>query len=300
MHNLANVKRLAPAILALSMMVWSAPLLAQEKVDETHRLDADGTVDISNVSGSVTVTGWSKNEVHIKGTLGKGTKALEVDGDGRRLDIKVKIPKSSKDVEPTFLEIQVPRGAKVAISTVSADITVDDISGELKLQSVSGDIDAEGQPSRANVETVSGQLELLLQTAHARANSVSGDIELTGVGGDVEVETISGDITVKGDEFTHFDANSVSGDIAFAGGLTGKGTFRFNTNSGDVTLALPSGTDAEFDINTFSGDVENDFGPKAERKSKYAPGRELSFEVGSGDADVEINTLSGDVTLTKK
>ncbi|MBT5220507.1 MAG: hypothetical protein HOI35_16020 [Woeseia sp.] len=51
----------------------------------------DGEVVVSNVAGSVEVSGWSRNQVEITGTLGDGVEALIFERDDEIL-IKIKLP----------------------------------------------------------------------------------------------------------------------------------------------------------------------------------------------------------------
>ena len=53
----------------------------------------------------------------------------------------------------------------------------------------------------------------------------------------------------------------------------------------------------EFEVETFSGRIKNAFGPEAERTSEYAPGQELRFTTGGGDASVEVESFSGTVEI---
>jgi len=57
---------------------------------------------------------------------------------------------------------------------------------------------------------------------------------------------------------------------------------------------------ADFEASTFNGSIHNDFGQKASRTSKYAPGKELEFSNGEGDAEVELNSFNGDINIRKK
>ena len=50
-------------------------------INQTRVVNVDARIDVSNVKGSVTVTGWDKPEVAISGTLGEGAKGLSVTGD---------------------------------------------------------------------------------------------------------------------------------------------------------------------------------------------------------------------------
>ncbi len=52
-------------------------------------------------------------------------------------------------------------------------------------------------------------------------------------------------------------------------------------------------------MTTFSGDIENQFGPPAERSSRYGPGKSLEFTAGGGDAEVSVEVFSGNVALRK-
>jgi hypothetical protein len=64
-----------------------------------------------------------------------------------------------------------------------------------------------------------------------------------------------------------------------------------------VDVTVESSPDAHFDVSSFSGDIDNNFGPKPTRVSKYSPGMELHFSNGSGSATLSARTLSGDVHL---
>ena len=274
--------------------------VAQEKVDESKPAAADGTVVIKNVSGSVSVVGWDKEEIHVQGTLGKGTEKLEFTVDGDRAEIAVKLPKDAKDVEGSDLVVNLPAGSRVKVSTVSADIDAEKVTNQLILNSVSGDLTAEGKLTEVEAETISGDVDLSVDCDEVSAQTVSGDIELSRVRGEVQVTTVSGDVSVDGGTFHRFDASSVSGTVEFRGNLQKGGSYSFSSHSGDVILRLPAGVDAEFELSTFSGDIDNDFGKEAKRTSKYAPGMELYFTTGSGDASVEVETFSGDVQLIKE
>ncbi len=300
MKTSRSIVRVLEVMLAVSLILFTMPLFAQETIDETRQVNRDCSVSIDNISGSVTVTGWDRNEVHVTGTLGEGVERLEIEGDKNRLEIRVKHPERSRHDGDAFLNVQVPRSGKLEVSTVSADIEVDNIDGKLSANSVSGDIQAGGKPAEVNANTVSGNVNLSVETDQVHVNSVSGDVNLEKIRGSAVVEIVSGDISIQGGKFKRLNLNAFSGDTHFRGDFEGDGRYEFNGHSGDIILTLPGGVDAEFDISTFSGDIRNDFGDEGKRTSKYAPGSQLRFSTGSGKAEVRINTFSGDVRLEKK
>jgi hypothetical protein len=70
--------------IAVPLAVLLAALLAvgtraQEPIDETRQVTPDATVEVENISGSVVVMGWDRNEVKITGTLGRGTERLDIE-----------------------------------------------------------------------------------------------------------------------------------------------------------------------------------------------------------------------------
>ncbi|MCK4546385.1 MAG: DUF4097 family beta strand repeat protein [Candidatus Eisenbacteria sp.] len=286
--------------LALAVAVIACPVVAQEKIDESASLKSDGTVIISNISGSITVTGWGRDKVEIKGTLGKGAERLAVEGDKKRLEIRVELPKHSRNVEKTILDIKVPKGCRLDVSAVSADVDVSKCEGKISIQSVSGDVGVIGRMERLEAESVSGDVDLEVDCDDVVAASVSGDLHVEGASGKLNIATVSGDCRISGGEFASIRMESVSGEVEFAGRIVGDGSFSFDSHSGDVVLTLARKSDAEFEITTFSGDIDNDFGSDGERSGKYSPGKELFFTLGSGAARVEVNSFSGDIYLKKK
>ena len=292
---------LSLAVLAL-VLVWSLPTLAGTKIDETRKVDKDATITIESLAGQVTVTGWNKNEVKITGTLDPKAEELSIEGGDDALEIKVEYPDRIRNInEGSNLEIMVPQGCMLEVETVSADITVDKVNGEVELQAVSGIIDVRGEPSELTAETVSGRVDMDIRTDTASLACVSGDIVVKGVRKNLECGVVSGSITIDaGKEMESLECETISGEITVDGELPRGADWSLAAHSGDITLTLSGKVDAEFSIETFSGDIDDAFGHKARRTSKYAPGRELEFTEGDGNASVEVESFSGDVKIRKR
>lgn len=282
----------------MGLTAVSVPVLAGEKIDETRKADKDIDVRIQNIAGSVIVEAWNKGSVEIKGELGDGTKRLDIEGDKDRLTINVVLPRRARDVEATYLEIKVPKGARVEIDTVSAEVEVRGLETEIEVDTVSGSIDVDCHLVEAELNSVSGRVRMSGSVQMLDAESVSGDVELERLEvEELEAETVSGDIELDLGDVKRVDCESVSGDIELSGGIIESGDFE--TQSGNVELSFDGEPDARFEISTFSGDIRNDFGPRPRRAGKYEPGEELQFESGKGKADISIETFSGDVILSK-
>ena len=111
----------------------ASPAMA-ENISRTMDADEAGDVLISNIAGSVEVSGWSQDSVEITGTLGDDVEELVFERDGNEIIIKVKSPSSSSGwgrIDITSdLVVKVPQNSSLEVATVSADIEVAGVRGE--------------------------------------------------------------------------------------------------------------------------------------------------------------------------
>ena len=277
------------------------PLFAEE-VDRTIDADSDGHVDVSNIAGSVTVHGWSRDSVEVTGTLGRNVEELILERDGDKILVKVKVPRRGGRGIESDLRISVPQNSSLDVGAVSADIDVTDISGEQSLHTVSGDVSTEYTGADLSAESVSGDVEVSGNNVEGEvaASTVSGDVTLFRVSGEVEAESVSGDVIVDEGAFSKAELNTVNGEIVFQGALDDDGKLSIETVNGSIEIDFVGSVSAKFSVDTFNGGINNCFGPKAERTSKYTPGWELEFTEGSGDGRVDVSTMNGRVSICKK
>jgi DUF4097 and DUF4098 domain-containing protein YvlB len=285
---------------ALLILVAALPTAAQEKIEKRLPASNNGSVEISNVSGSVQVTGWDKAEIAVTGTLGRNVERLDFNVEGRRAKIEVVLPENAHSTGDTDLRISLPRGSRIEVTTVSADVDVDEVEGELELQTVSGMVTVGGQPAGTSLQTVSGDIKVTGGATRTQAETVSGTIDVQGGRGSIKVQTVSGDATVRADQVDHFEFDSVSGKLIGEVAPTADGTFDLNSQSGDIELRLPAGTNADVSVTTFSGRIDSDFGGEPQKTHRHGPGKELEFTMGSGGAHLEIDCFSGHVSLRKR
>lgn len=278
--------------------LFAMPVVAED-VDETLDAAADGHVDVSNIAGEVTISGWSRDQVEVTGELGRNVEELIFERDGDKITIKVKVPRKGGRGIDSDLHIQVPQGSSVDVGTVSADIDVTEVRGEQSLNTVSGDVNTEADSSDVSAESVSGDVEVSGQgkDIEIQAASVSGDVTLFRVGGDVAAGSVSGDVTVDEGSFERAGLETVNGEIIFHAELRKGGKLKAETVNGDVDIEFEDKVSGRYDIDTFNGNIRNCFGPKAERTSKYTPGWELNFQEGGGSARVTVSTLNGDISI---
>lgn len=291
------MKKLLVTTIALAF----ATQASAEEVSRTLEADSDGHVHVSNIAGSVTVRGWSRDTVEVTGTLGRNVKELITERDGDEIIIKVKVPRNGGRGIDSELTINVPKDSSLDIGTVSANIDVNDVTGEQSLASVSGNVETNFFGSDLSGESVSGDVEVRgnNDTGEVDANSVSGNVVVFRVSGDVSAESVSGNVTVDEGNFDDAHVSTVNGTAVFRGVLLKGGDLYVETVNGKANVEVGDNVSAEINVETLNGRIRNCFGPEPKRVSKYGPGWELSFTQGDGDGDIRIETVNGSVSLCK-
>lgn len=280
----------------------------EKALNESWNVAADARIAVENVRGSVTITGWDKPQVELRGNLGAGSK-LVVSGDSGHLGLKVdgedggwhgkhgRGPEDDSD-----LMLHVPRGAALEVQVVSADANVTDMAGKsIEVHGVSGTLGVRSAAAEVDIENVSGDVSFAAPQANpngrAHLQTVSGNINAKSLGGRVKLETVSGDIGLEDAPVQELETGTVSGDVRLHVTPTVHARVHLESMSGDVRLYVPENLSAHVDASTFSGDIHSDFG-KVQTKD-HGPGSSLDAKVGSGDAEIDMQSFSGTLELRK-
>jgi DUF4097 and DUF4098 domain-containing protein YvlB len=289
--------RRAPIFVACALPL--AALAGGDTIERKVAAEPSGEVVISNVSGTIDVRGWDRNEVRVTGRLGHGVQRVDVESSGGRTFVKVVLPRGNNNDGEAELEVSVPKGSSLEVSAVSADVSSRGVLGAQRLKSVSGEITADLAGSESEVRSVSGDITVRGdgKPLSLRVSSVSGGLDLTNTGGKLDVVTVSGDARVQMGDTSEIRGRTTSGNLEVSGKLTRDGRVDVEGVSGDITLRIsaPGGLSAE--IESFSGDIEGCLAGNVERVSKYGPGSRLNIRTVEAGARVRAKTLSGDIDI---
>lgn len=310
-------------------LLLAGPAHAQRQVNARHDAASTGTVEIALHSGSVRVTGWSRNEVQVTGTA-QGRDEVRLEGSGRTVEVRVGGSRPGRGGTAT-LEVRVPAGSTLEITAGSAPVTVTGVTGTVEATSRSGGITVQGSPrgveltahsgpvtvegrtdvlevtamsgpvrvtadvrQRAEIHAMSGPVDVLGSVTELEVSALSGNVRVANATGRVEVEGVSGNMSVTGTRLRG-SVTTVSGGILVNGSLAGPITME--SHGGNVELRLPSGASAEVDVETFSGGFRSEIpGVRESRESRH----ERHVSVGRGGPAVSITTFSGDVKLSRR
>jgi hypothetical protein len=292
-----GVSRLAAAMIVLFASA-AACASGDKSFERRVPAEAHGVVDISNVSGTIQVTGWDRPEVSVRAELDEGVERVDVDSDHGRTHIKVVLPPHSGHGGDADLRVQVPKDSELTVSAVSADVSTTGVLGVQRLNAVSGNITAELAGSDLELKTVSGDVKLKGhgQPARLHVSSVSGNVRLEHGAGDLEAGTVSGSLVVSLDSARSVRARSTSGDVHFEGTLTRGADFDATSVSGDLKVRASAEGGYAYEVSTFSGNITNCFNATPSEHS-HTPGHMLQGTRGDGAGHLRLKTMSGDVQL---
>ncbi|MHB9032572.1 MAG: DUF4097 family beta strand repeat-containing protein [Anaerolineae bacterium] len=217
---------------------------------QTLQLTDESIVQIDTVSSDVTVIGWHESLVQAR-----------VDTDEQD-DIRIERTEnllrinamSLKDAE---LQVQVPTGSRLRVSTVSGDISCRLLGGETTL------------------------------------NSTSGDISVLDLAGHLRIHNVSGDASVSGIEFSWLDIETVSGDISLHASLDQDGVYSLSTISGNLLLQLPRQERCLVQYQTLSGD----FNCSLSHQVRHQGWGKLEAMLNDGGVAVRCSSVNGDLTI---
>jgi DUF4097 and DUF4098 domain-containing protein YvlB len=241
---------------------------------ETFHTPGAPTLVVRIPSGSVDVESGDGEETHVEleGLNGPGHEAVEratiaQSGDEVRVELyeerAIILALRSAKVRA---RVACPRGTRLRIDVVSADVAARGQFGPSTVKSVSGDVELGDVDGDLDLKTVSGDASAGRVSSSATLNTVSGDLSVRELGGSAKGKTVSGDV----------ELDSVrSGEISV------------QSVSGDVKVGIASGTGVWMDLKSLSGDTSSDLA------AADGPSDEVST------VQVRAKTVSGDIRLVR-
>jgi DUF4097 and DUF4098 domain-containing protein YvlB len=292
-----SIRKRAALLFACALPL--AAFAGNDSIDRKIAADPNGEVVISNVSGSIDVRGWDRNEVRVTGDLGSGVERLDLETSGGRTVVKVVLPRGNSHDGEADIEVSVPRNSSVEVSAVSADVSSRGVLGTQRLKSVSGEVTADIAGDESEVRSVSGDVTVrgTGKPIRLRVSSVSGNLDLTNAAGSLDVVTVSGDANVEMGDTSDVRGRTTSGSLEVRGKLTRDGRVDVEGVSGDIILRLSAPGGLSTEIESFSGDINGCLAGNVERVSKYGPGKRLNIRTVEAGARVRAKTLSGDIDI---
>lgn len=273
-----RLARIATGTASAALLAFAGNVRAD--VEETRELAETVAVPageplvviVKNISGPIRVTGHDGDSVEMRATetvrgdlqadieRARAEMQLVTESEPGRVAIRVRhIDEDGSRrnwgwdnyVIGYDIEVRVPRGASVEVSTVNdGDVTVEDVNGEFELHNVNGAVRLVRAGGSGSVNTVNGNVEASFARAPSESTSfktVNGELDVTfpaNLSAELAFRTMHGDV------FTDFDVTSLTEppDVQ-----RNRGRFVMNWNR---TSAFRVGTGGErHSFNTLNGDI---------------------------------------------
>lgn len=273
------------------------------RADTTFVLARNALVDITIRRGTLLIRGSDRTDAELRSSRNSYT--LKTSGGGVALGVREEMGRSfTRDTEDSRVELIVPRGVRVVISSGTADVNIRDIEGDVEVRSSTGDISLERLGSRAIIESLTGDVRVTDGVGDLRVTTSSGDVVAEGVRGTVDVQSTSGDLSVTGTGVPRLRMESISGDADFEGSVLPDTRLQISTHSGDVLLRLAEGTRGSLEFETHTGEMQTNTPVTTSgvlvnsRTGKARSGQRYEFG-GGGSVSVVISTFNGDVRFER-
>jgi hypothetical protein len=257
------LRRLIAAGFLASLAIATA---SAQEFQKSYRMTQGGSVEVHNVSGNITVSGYSGDEIRVLGYKeGPDSNLVEVEdtSSGNHIGLRAKYPDHCNCNASIRFELQVPGSISYSFD---------------RLSTASGDIEISGVMGPVIAKTASGNVTIERVTGRVQAGSASGNLVIKEITGTVSARVASGNVDAQ------------------ISRLDGTGDMEFSSASGDVTVRMPSNLDADVEMRSHSGSLETDF-PITIKEIRYGSGRTASGRLGSGSRTLKISSASGNVTL---
>ena len=178
-------------------------------------------LDLRNVNGRVSVTGWDREEAEITARkVGPSESALsrmsvEVRRTSEGLRVRTRYPrrKWTWSHGAVHYTVRLPARADLRIETLNGPVEIEGVTGKLDAQTVNGVLRVNGHRGSVNAQTVNGRIECAFEEMAAGSRSsfrtVNGRVDLTlgpEARGRVDARAVNGSVVLELDEAaTHLD-----------------------------------------------------------------------------------------------
>ena len=293
-----------------------------ERFNKVAKVGRTGALDLSNIAGDITVTGGGGDEIRIEAVKRARSRndadarqlleemRIDVIETGARVEVRTQYPRNRRNFSGSVdYVVTIPTGGSATLRSVSGDVRVTNIKGELRAESVSGDMVTSGATRLSLVKTVSGDVEVTDAAADGEitVSTVSGNLTARGLEARaLDLGSVSGDVILSDITTERATVKTVSGGIEYSGPLARNGRYEMTAHSGTVRLAVSETSGFELDATTFNGDVRCDF-PLTLRsgiqdgtgRGRRNLNRSIRGSFGDAGAIVILKSFSGDIVITK-
>ncbi len=301
MLSLTRKARFFPLIFVV-LLSFSGLLYAGEKVDQSIPIDKETKLSLSFPRGQVTLIGWQKNTIQVKGEVDDHAKTFVIKKKAATIFIQVNLQVGNSYISPgraTKLEIHLPRRFFVDLESVTGSVDATEVEGGMKLKIDSGKINLKQVKKNIDIQNISGSIQVDANDAALSIESVSSKILLKGLVAKLLIKSVYSNIEVHSSPIVFSKISTVNGSIKLFATLESHGEVSLENTSGETSFYVTDELNAKVSLLTGpGGDILNQYS-KDKPTSSVVTAEELVFSEGDASGRVRMTTQNGKLILKK-
>jgi hypothetical protein len=234
-------------------------------------------VTIQVNSGLVRITSTTASQLSLTGQLADPDRTtFQVSSPGQAVVIEAQYQRGlfAPSGTPVELDVQVPQGVAVDVTTFDAAVEIRDLRGKIHVSSTAGQITA---------KNLSGDVSLRSARGDVRASGCSGQVSVVGEAGVLSLLDTHGQV----------GSTTIMGTIQWDGTVGSGDAVHLETDHGPVNIALGADSSLSLAVHSTSGDVTC---PAAFSSTT----RECRGSMRTGPGTLDVRTVSGGVRVQVK
>jgi hypothetical protein len=173
-------------LIIFASLIFSPAVWAQKQFTKTYRTNKNVRLQLTNMTGTITVYGWERDEIRVTAKMESSAAKMLPESSNNSLSINIVRDNQGRgDVGSINFKVWVPYDSAVDIETKLGNLEVRDISGSM----IRAKISLDGDVSLSNIKTDT-----------VMAESSSGNIFFDGTlqsGGTYSFKVMRGDINIR-------------------------------------------------------------------------------------------------------
>ncbi len=297
------------ALSVLSALGGASLLHAQTPVDVGATVRANSVTHVRLQSGSVRITGWQYDSVHVSGRLAPGESwVMRADGDTMRLRAEG-LPRGL--AAPSELQIYVPMSSPLVVRAAAASLVVSEFDRDVDVATAAGNLLVESVRGAVRGETMQGTLTVIGPVPSVEASTASGALLVSvpydtinevvyarrvsengtpnaKAFGQVVLRTISGRITFDAPVVDRASIYAVRGDVRVVTAPSAGGAVNVSVHTGRVTLGWTEQMRSRYTVRAMRGVVRGE-----------QPLSSGAASMSGGVGTLDVRTVRGDIVYER-
>ncbi len=256
--------------------------MSTETFEHRFEVESPARLKVGNVRGLVDIRVGEESLITVTALKHKGSgsnRGIQINIEQQSDGLVIAEAKHENSMENWFglnkpckvdFTIRVPKNCSIKASSVSSQILIDGLEGDIDVQGVSGALD---------LSNLQGKFDF---------NNVSGKITAENLVGPLQMNNVSGKVQVSSSQILSIVGKTVSGNVVIETPLV-EGPYDFKSVSGNTSIITPEDAACTIRINSVSGKAKVNL-PVT---SKSGVRNKQVIEVAGGGPEVNVKSVSG-------